>query len=91
MKLLNTVLLLTFSFLLSSCGSSPDPKTECTELMKLTMVTTKILAKKMPGNMGKSMIANMEKKETQDELMKKCMTATPERRARETRKLKALL
>ncbi|VAW82293.1 hypothetical protein MNBD_GAMMA12-3113 [hydrothermal vent metagenome] len=91
MKLLFTVLLLTLTLLLGSCGSSPDPKTECPELMKLSMLTTLKLAKKMPGNMGRSLIADMKKKENQDKMMKECMAATPGKRAKNRKRLESLL
>ncbi len=89
MRLLSTIF---FSFLLVSCDS-PDRgslKSECTEFLKLSMDKTMKLAKKLPGDVGKSMIADMKKKENQDDIMKVCMAATPERRAKERKKLEAL-
>ncbi len=92
MRLLSTVLLLTSVLFQVSCGSSSSggsPKSECTKLLKLRMDSTIKIAKKMPADVGKPMIADMKK--NQDNAMKECMASTPGKRAKEIKKLKAVL
>ncbi len=77
MKLLYTVLLLTFALVLVSCGKSA--KSECAKIAEVSWTKTQKIANSLSDEMGKKMLAKWKKEKRTG--MKQCIAFTPERRA----------